>query len=274
MPYLSRAGDSLYYEVHGEGPVIVLAHGVGGNHVSWFEQVPVLSRSYRVITFDHRGFGKSSDSSGLGRGAFVDDLQALLDELRIERAALVGQSMGAGTCVGLTARAPARVAALVLADSVQGLEEVDGNRAILAEARAATSHLGQLERVLGEDFLRQHAAASFLYSQLAGFNATDRHNLTGVLGPLVHPRELAAARVPVLFIVGEQDRLFPPAAVQAAQRETAGSFYVEISGAGHSAYFERPVEFNDSVLSFLQAVGYRGKGPAAHSNSRGYAPVR
>ena len=274
MPYLSRAEDRLYYEVHGEGPAVVLAHGVGGNHVSWFQQVPVLARSYRVITFDHRGFGKSSDLRGLGRSAFADDLEALLDELRTERAALVGQSMGGGTCMGLLARAPARVAALVMADSVQGLEEVDGNRVILAEARANSSGLGQLERVLGEDFLRRRDAPGFLYAQLAGFNATDRHNLRGTFNPLMHPRELAATRVPVLFIVGEHDRLFPPAAVQAAQRETAGSFYVEISGAGHSAYFERPVEFNDSVLSFLQAVGYRGKGLAAHSNSPGYAPVR
>lgn len=273
MSHLTLSDARLYYETHGEGPAVVFAHGVGGNHAGWFQQVPVFAQSYRVVTFDHRGFGNSTDPGGKGRSAFVEDLRALLDHLAIERAALVAQSMGGGTCVGFATRFPRRVGALVLADTVQGLEEVAGNRELLAEARAATDGLDQLERVLGDGVRLANPTMSLLYAQLASFNATDRRTLTGDFSPLVKPQELTGAQVPTLFIVGQEDRLFPPAAVRALQQQVRGSFYVEISGAGHSAYFERPNEFNDSVLSFLQAVRYRGPHRPAHSIAPGYVAV-
>ena len=61
MPHVSSRGAEIYYEVHGEGPVLVFAHGMGGNHLSWWQQVPsFVGRGYRVVSFDHRGFGRSS----------------------------------------------------------------------------------------------------------------------------------------------------------------------------------------------------------------------
>lgn len=273
MPYVAIAQARVYYEVHGEGPAVVLAHGVGGNHAAWFQQVAVLARSYRVVTFDHRGFGNSTDPEGQGRSAFVEDLRALLDHLQIDRAALVGQSMGGGTCAGFACRYPKRTAALVLADTLQGLEEVEGNRTLLAQARAANEGLSQLERVLGEEFRQREPTLSLLYSQIASFNATDRRNLRGSFTPPVSAADLSKTQIPILFLVGEHDRLFPPAAVKALQREVTGSFQVEISGAGHSVYFERPIEFNDSVLSFLRAIRYAGVRQPALSNSPGYVPV-
>ncbi len=273
MPYLAIAEAKVYYEVHGEGPAVVLAHGVGGNHAGWFQQVAVLARSYQVVTFDHRGFGNSTDPEGHGRSAFVEDLRALLDHLQIGRAALVGQSMGGGTVAGFACRYPKRTAALVLADTLQGIEETEGNRALMAQARAANEPLSQLERVLGDEFRGREPTMSLLYSQIASFNATDRRSLRGSFTPQVSAADLSRTQVPILFVVGEHDRLFPPAAVRALQREVAGSFQVEISGAGHSAYFERPIEFNDSVLSFLQAVRHTGLRQPALSNSPGYVPV-
>jgi hypothetical protein len=79
-------GIELYYEVHGEGPALIFAHGAGGNHLSWWQQVPALAQSYRCVTFDHRGFGLSREQpGGPGARAFVDDLRALLEHLGIER---------------------------------------------------------------------------------------------------------------------------------------------------------------------------------------------
>src|SRR5262245_20733114 len=95
MPKAQINGITLYYEVHGQGSAVDFTHGAGGNHLSWWQQVPVLARQYRCITFDHRGFGQSLDApNGSGSQAFVEDLKALLDLLEIERAALVAQSMG------------------------------------------------------------------------------------------------------------------------------------------------------------------------------------
>jgi len=62
MPKAQINGIELYYEVHGNGPAVVCAHGAGGNHLSWWQQVPVLTPRYRCVIFDHRGFGQSLDS--------------------------------------------------------------------------------------------------------------------------------------------------------------------------------------------------------------------
>ncbi|MCH8282189.1 MAG: alpha/beta fold hydrolase, partial [Chloroflexi bacterium] len=95
MPQAPVNGIELYYESHGEGPAIVFAHGRGGNHMSWWQQVPAFREEYRCITFDHRGWGASPDSANpRGRSAFVEDLTGLLDHLGVDRTFLVAQSMG------------------------------------------------------------------------------------------------------------------------------------------------------------------------------------
>ncbi|HKS92033.1 MAG TPA: alpha/beta hydrolase, partial [Tepidiformaceae bacterium] len=103
MPFIEANGANLYYESHGDGPAIVFAHGAGGNHLSWWQQVPYFRERYRCITFDHRGFGRSVDPGTTpAQRAFPEDLRGLLDGLGIERAFLVAQSMGGSTCLGFT----------------------------------------------------------------------------------------------------------------------------------------------------------------------------
>lgn len=254
MPFIATEGAELYFEEHGEGPPLVLVHGVGGNHAVWFQQIPVFAASFRVVTFDQRGFGRSSDPGRRSRSAFVQDLLALCDHLRLERIALVGQSMGGGTCVGFAHAYPERVAALVLCDTTQGFREEGELGRIMAQARAATHAWPQTQRVLAPRTVREQPALACLYAQLASFNATDRQQLSGRFEPLVDPADLAATRIPTLFLVGAEDPLYPPAAVRALRRALPGSGYVEIEGAGHSAYFERPAEFNEAVLAFLRAA--------------------
>jgi 3-oxoadipate enol-lactonase len=273
MAFLDTQGSQIYYERHGAGPAMVLAHGIGGNHAAWYQQISALSQSYEVITFDHRGFGRSTDLDQRGRWAFVDDLAALVDHLNLQRFALVGQSMGGGTCVGYAARHAQRVAALVLADTLQGLIESPGVTDIMRQARAATVELGQLERVLSDTTRTQRPLVATLYSQLASFNATDRRSLRGEFSPLLAPGALAQLKIPTLFIAGQHDVLFPPAAIQEMHRQIPGSYYIEVSDAGHSAYFEQPAAFNDSILTFLQAIGFCGRVQPAHSNAPGYVPV-
>ena len=70
MPFLPVNGIELYYEVHGEGPAIVFCHGAGGNHLSWWQQVPVFAQRFRCITYDSRAFGLSRDAEGGGRQWF------------------------------------------------------------------------------------------------------------------------------------------------------------------------------------------------------------
>ena len=266
---LATAGAEIYWQAHGQGPAVVLAHGIGGNHAIWYAQIDALARSNRVILFDHRGFGLSRDLDGRGRDGFVDDLVALLDHLGEAKVALVGQSMGAGTCIGFAHRAPERVAALAICDSLHGIAEADDVKAIMDDARAKTAAMGQVERVLGTTASRELAA---LYAQIASFNAADRHSLTGRFD--ARPAaDLGGNGFPILFLCGTDDILFPVEAVRLVQAEVAGSFLVEINDAGHSAFLEQPVQFNDTILSLLQMAGHVGKDGAAHSNTAGYERV-
>jgi pimeloyl-ACP methyl ester carboxylesterase len=253
MPRIAVSDGEIYYEERGSGHPLVLAHGIGGNHAIWFQQLDALSEHYRVITFDHRGFGNSIDNANLGRSAFVADLKQLLDHLGLQRAALIGQSMGGGTCLGFTAAYPERVNALIMCDSLHGFVESSAVAEIMQAARHATDKLNQLERVLGKATREGRPTYAALYTQLNSFNRVNRGSLAGTFSPLVAPEALAAAGVPVLFLVGETDVLFPASAVQQVHREVAGSAFVKVAGAGHSVFFEDPDAFNTAVLSFLDS---------------------
>jgi len=271
MAILTIDNNDFYYEVHGEGEPVVFAHGLGGNHASWYKQVGVLSKAYQVITFDHRGFGNSTDHENLGRSGFVSDLLALLDHLAISKAALVGQSMGGGTMITFAQQYPERVAGLVIADSLHGLVESDDVADLMNSARAKTANLSQLARVLGKSYYDENPEAALLYQQLNSFNNTDRSNLVGQYAETkVTAQALAAISAPIMFLAGQDDILFPIEAIRLVQEQVTDSFIVEFDNCGHSAFFEKPIEFNDSLLSFFQMAGLTPLSDRALSNASGY----
>jgi len=271
MAVLTIKNNDFYYEVHGTGEPVVFAHGLGGNHASWYKQVAVLSKAYQVITFDHRGFGNSTDKENIGRSGFVSDLLALLDHLNINKAALVGQSMGGGTMITFANQYPERVAGLVIADSLHALVESDDVESVMESAREATANLSQLERVLGKTYYDENPEAAFLYQQLNSFNNIDRRNLVGqYASEKISPEQLAAIDAPIMFLAGQDDILFPIEAIRKVQEQVTGSFIVEFDSCGHSAFFEKPIEFNDSLLIFLQMAGLAPQTDKALSNSSGY----
>lgn len=248
-------GTDLYYEMQGNGPALVLAHGLGGNHASWFNQVPFFARWFQVVTFDHRGFGNSRDAQGgADRSRFVDDLKELLDDLGIAKTALVAQSMGGGTCATFTVLHPDRVTALVLADTLVGITIPESLRVRMDAVRNATSELPQLERVLSTGFRRREPVLTHLYTELNNFNKGARESLRGNL-PGVTVEQLSAVNIPVLFLVGTKDILFPPDLVRSIHELIPGSEYHEIADSGHSVYFEKPHHFNETVFNFLKKCG-------------------
>ena len=124
MSNVERDGEEIYYECHGspDAPVVVLGHGAGGNHGIWFQQVPAFSRDYRVVTWDQRGFGLSTNRHQLANPRVAArDLLAILDHLEVERAHVVGQSMGGWAALGLALAHGPRVRSLVLADTLGGI---------------------------------------------------------------------------------------------------------------------------------------------------------
>jgi pimeloyl-ACP methyl ester carboxylesterase len=253
MPFLKSNQTRLYYEVHGEGPALVFAHGVGGNHASWFHQIAAFAPKFRVVVFDARGFGNSGDEEELGRSGFVDDLASLLDEVKIDQPILVGQSMGGGACLSFTCAYPQRVRGLVLADTLMGFALPDEIREFMADLTRRAAQWTQLERVLGQTFRRENPTLSVLYTQLASFNRANVRTLKGVQKDHT-PEALAETGVPTLFMAGEEDVLFPPHAIKAVQGHVGGSHYIEIRRGGHSAYFEEPAVFNQLLGDWIATL--------------------
>jgi 3-oxoadipate enol-lactonase len=260
--FLDQGGERIYYEVCGEGPDLVLCHGAGGNHAVWFQQVAwFAARGRRVLTFDQRGFGRSTDRAQQGGPAAARaDLRALLDHLGVARADLAGQSMGGWAALGLALAEPSRVRRLVLADTLGGLATPESaarlrdraSRATLSEGGAA-GRLGA-HPALDASLAARDPALAHLYQMLGGFGEPD---LTRVAPRLFattqEPEALARLRLPVLFVVGARDPLFPPQAIRALAALVPGARVAEIEGAGHSPYFERAETWNALVAEFLDA---------------------
>jgi pimeloyl-ACP methyl ester carboxylesterase len=256
MAFIVRDGFRLYYEdTGGAGPAVLFLHGAGGNHLSWWQQVPVFAEEYRCITVDQRGFGQSPEvAGGPGPAALATDAIALLDHLGIARAALVAQSMGGWAAVGAAVQAPGRFWAVVMANTVGNLTnpEIAALRQQLADASPPRPAV-LWHAALGPTFRKAQPVRAFLYAQIAGLNAPLPADFRDRLGRLTTPVErYAAARVPTLFLTSDEDGLIWPELSQKVHGYVPGSRFERVEAAGHSTYFERPDVFNRQVGAFLK----------------------
>jgi pimeloyl-ACP methyl ester carboxylesterase len=253
---VESGGESIYYEVVGDddAPAIVLTHGAGGNHAIWFQQVPALAAAgYRVVTWDCRGFGKSTFQSGNhGCDAAVADMTAILDANGIDRAHLVGQSMGGWWVNAFALAHPERVITLTLTDTPGGLWTEEA-RAALAKQMRNTSEEERIgaHPALAPTFGDRDPARAFLYQELNTFHTPPMTAVGAALfGATVEHAALDALDIPILMITGTDDVLFAPEFIAENARQIDHASLVVIDGAGHSAYFECPDEYNAAVLAF------------------------
>jgi 3-oxoadipate enol-lactonase len=261
MPFAPVNGIQLYYEVHGAGPAVLFAHGQGGSHLSWWQQVPFFCKHFTCITFDHRAFGLSRDSDERGRFSFGPDAFALLDHLGVEDVRVVAHSMGGRTGTAVAMRDPKeRCRALVLAGASGGVADDDvRERQDAAAATRGNRGLGAFS--VARAYREDNPEGYFLLRQVSRLNPPRRRDFLSVANPsgppppqsTVHQR-LNASGVPVLYVVGEHDMITPPGVIEGCHRLVTNSAYRLIRGSGHSTYWEKPDEFNQVVLGFLQQV--------------------
>lgn len=257
--FVEHDGESLYYEVVGEGGVpLVLSHGAGGNHAAWYQQVVPFAADRTVVTWDHRAYGRSTDRAGRsGPEKAVGDLLAILDVLGIDRADLVGQSMGGWTTVGAALARPALARSLVLADTVGGFMS-PAIAAGLARRPPVVSDLGEVLGVhpaLGTAFSAREPERAHLYQSLGRMGSADPAVILPRLLAVTHDAaEAARLTMPILCLVGDQDPLFPPSSVRALADLLPDARVVEISGCGHSPYFEDPGAWNAAVGQFFRTL--------------------
>jgi pimeloyl-ACP methyl ester carboxylesterase len=252
-------GERIYYESVGDSePALVLCHGAGGNHAVWYQQVPVFARHRRVITWDHRGFGRSTARGGPTRPELaVRDLRAVLAAAGVQEPIdLVGQSMGGWTALGFALAEPARVRRLVLADTPGGIMTPELVAALRALGPSSLSAEGALGRhpALGASLALRDPARAYLYQMLGAFGEPELPKVgAALIGAVVADHALAPLANRVLFLVGTEDALFPPAAIFACAAKIPGARVVEIPDAGHSPYFEQPEAWNRAVAAFLES---------------------
>ena len=253
--YVTSQGETIYFERTGDGPPLVLCHGLGGNHAIWWRQIDTLAAHHEVISWDQRGFGNSTARSGdIGPPAARRDLEAILDHLQVEQVNLIGQSMGGWTVLGYAQAHPKRVRSLVLSTTLAGAPRSNVDKLVSAEPDR--DRMNRREHpALSAGFCRDQPDLGVLYNQISSFGT--RPDPATMLRAMAEDRldllPLEALEVPVLILMASQDALCPPAAMGSVAARLPKARLQVIEG-GHSAYYEAPQVWNEAVLAFLTEV--------------------
>jgi pimeloyl-ACP methyl ester carboxylesterase len=264
---LERPNCNIHYEIVGEGPAILFAHGLGGNHMSWFQQVAHFATRYTCVAFAHRGFAPSSPVEGGPNPAdYAGDFAALTAHLELTDVRIVAQSMGGWGTVEYALSKPAALKAIVLAGTtgtidprhIDGPERARLDRWLETEFPKAPKLFARgIHPAAGERMVREQPALHLLYRQIDDQNASLDKQAVGARCFALRtrkPEELRAAACPILFVSGDEDVVIPPFAADAIARVVPGAKVAHIEDAGHSAYFERADRFNRIVEDFFESL--------------------
>lgn len=250
MPKLDRDGVAIHYEVHGQGPTLLLSHGFSATSQMWAGQIAALSAKHQLVLWDMRGHGQSDypdDPAAYSEAATVADMAALLDAVGADKAIIGGLSLGGYMSLAFHRDHPERTAALLIIDTGPGYrkdEARDGwNRNALAIGdRYATRGLGSQSSP--EQRASRHRSAEGLAHAARGM-LTQRD--ASVM------ESLPTIAVPALVIVGADDTPYLAASDYMAGK-IPGARKVVIPNAGHAANIDQPDAFNAAVVGFLDGL--------------------
>jgi 2-hydroxy-6-oxonona-2,4-dienedioate hydrolase len=256
-------GAQIYYEVAGEGEPLVLVHAGIADSRMWDDQVAPFASRYRVIRYDLRGFGRTEMVEG--PFSHQEDLRGLLDSLGVERAHLVGCSMGGGAVLDFALVCPERVRDLVLVGSAVGGFRPDFGPPREWDELVAADEAGDLERI-SELEVRMWVdgparspedVAATVRDLVREMNLIALKNEDAGLGEEWEPAPSAADRLhnihaPTLLIVGDEDQPRVFAAADLLEKELPNACKTVMHHTAHLPNMERPEEFNRLVLEFLQ----------------------
>lgn len=242
--HVTHDGACLWYASFGSGSPVVLLHGGLGHSGNWGHQVPALMRAgHRVILIDSRGHGRSTrDARPFSYSLMASDVLAVMDHLRLDKAAIVGWSDGA--CIGLilAMTAPARVARVFFFGC-----NMDPSGA--KEKPDATPMLQRCFRRHALDYARLSATPG----EFEAF--VEAVGLMMKTEPNVSADELSTIQVPVAIVQSEHDEFIKRAHAEYLARTIPGAELILLPDVSHFAPLQRPGQFNEAMLSFLRGNG-------------------
>jgi pimeloyl-ACP methyl ester carboxylesterase len=254
-------GTRLYYEVVGRGPAVVLVHGGLVDSRMWDDQMGPLSKRYRVVRYDLRGYGKSAAPDA--KFSPTEDLRALLDYLKIDKATLVGLSLGGMIAADFALEHPERVERLVLSGSgLRGDKQPPDEKTLNAYRTGAREGAEKyFEAFLQADLLagvRDRPAARERMHRMMVDNFKALTYLSAGLQQSPEPptiERLGEIRAPTLVIIGSLDGKNLQNIADMLAARIRGARKVVIPGASHHPPVETPKEFNRVLLDFLKHGG-------------------
>jgi pimeloyl-ACP methyl ester carboxylesterase len=261
----------MFYTVKGEGKPLILIHGYGAGIWVWEKQIEVLSQGYRVYALDLIGHGFSDRPKiPYTAEAYIRCLKDFMDRVEIDKATLIGNSMGGGVAWATAIFSPERVDRLVLIDCVPPdvLDQVRNESFRMLRAIKDIPFLPYLAMTArNKRSIRQILLECISDIRLITPEVVNRQNqLSKIKGTpwvlystLMHAKEalklkeqFALIRKPTLFIWGEKDLIFPPCVGEVLHQAMHGSKFQVIKKSGHIPMWETPDQVNQAILDFLQ----------------------
>lgn len=260
----ARINDTvLHYRLSGlsDAPILTLANALGTDARIWDDMIDRLADRYRIVSYDKRGHGLSSDPSGdCTIDDHVDDLVGLLNHLGIEKLALAGVSIGGMIAQRFAVRHPDRLIALVLCDTAAKIGDADmWNGRIEAVTKNGLAAIAEMvmARWFSQAYRSSHPA------ELSGWRTMfERMPAQGYIGTCAALRdadlhgEIGAISTPTLVLVGDQDLSTPPELVRQTADKMPNARFELIAGAGHIPSIEQPVALAATMALFLDEVGH------------------
>lgn len=251
------------YRTAGEGPSILLLHGIGSGSLSFEPQLTALADRFRLVAWDTPGYG-GSDGSPLESPTpadYAEDVVRLLDALGIEKTHVVGHSLGGLITTALVARHPQRVDRVVLSSCAGGYgalddatrtsrldERMEQMRRLGPQAMAEQRAPNMLARATGDE-IRQQAVSIMARLRPDGYFQACRLLACG--NAFEELKHWPSPPPPTLVLVGSEDGITPPASVRRIAHCIAGAELIEIDDAGHAAYLEQPERYSSLLAEFF-----------------------
>jgi 3-oxoadipate enol-lactonase len=266
MPLVKVNGIEMYYESHGEGVPLLLISGYSADHTSWSPLVPAFSKKYRTIVMDNRGVGQTVVPDGpFTIEDMADDVAGLMNSLKIEKAHVMGVSMGGRIAQALVLRHPQKVKGLVLCSTTAHVPPRTRFFLLtLAEALAKGDIIYEFndKMMLSWTFSdRAFASPETMKRMLSGIASDRARPKPADMLRQLHAGQgfdtralLGQIKAPTIVIHGSDDILFPLSYGRELAAGIQGARLVVLDGAAHTAYLEAADKFVPTAMGFLASV--------------------